>query len=539
MTQPMKIQLALQGGGAKLCGLLAALDAVQRLEREGVLQVTRIAGTSAGAIAAALYAAGVELDPLRQRIVDNARTLLRIVPRPGFWSLVRAARGHPMVDLDPIRRALADVLAKKNAVRFGDLRIPLVVMVTDLTNGNGRPFDGREDNVVNTVLDSCALPFYFRGPGSENGAPLLVDGGICENFPVDVLRQYEETDGPVVGVTFGPGAVGKTPTTVLQFALALLETAMNNSVRRAQRQLPPERLLTLRGDIGTLDFPRALSEGMKDRYDLTRREAEDFFRALVHGLKPRPPRPTVVVESADSMDSVVTLHAHGEIYAAQHAHVRLRYHEIRMLLRARGLAAMGDAPADPDTLSYRFRFEAGRDPVECLRVALLPEQVTDFLQTVRTEVLDRNYATRRTIELLARDRDKPERRAYLHFLAPAIAPNDRDGPFTLQYAHQVRGLYNDLIEKGTDTFSIETMRAETVTPRVTIAAVVPRTRAGYVMRPSASTTSADKGRPMTPEEVRQLAAEIELEPDQYLLGWVGTNIEPGVEFAVDVHAPDS
>src|SRR5687767_2418273 len=64
---PIKIQLALQGGGAKLCGLLAAMDAVQELHRRGIIQVTRIAGTSAGSIAACLFAAGADLGSVRER----------------------------------------------------------------------------------------------------------------------------------------------------------------------------------------------------------------------------------------------------------------------------------------------------------------------------------------------------------------------------------------------------------------------------------------------------------------------------------------
>ncbi len=59
------IQLVIQGGGAKITHLVAALEAVQSLQREGVLRVTRIAGTSAGAIAGALFAAGVDMQRAR------------------------------------------------------------------------------------------------------------------------------------------------------------------------------------------------------------------------------------------------------------------------------------------------------------------------------------------------------------------------------------------------------------------------------------------------------------------------------------------
>ena len=62
---PRSIQLAIQGGGAKICHLLAAMEAIQELERLDELKVTRIAGTSAGAIVACMYAAKIDFAGFR------------------------------------------------------------------------------------------------------------------------------------------------------------------------------------------------------------------------------------------------------------------------------------------------------------------------------------------------------------------------------------------------------------------------------------------------------------------------------------------
>jgi len=45
---PVPIQLALQGGGAKITYLIAALEALQELEQAGKVKVTRIAGSAGG-----------------------------------------------------------------------------------------------------------------------------------------------------------------------------------------------------------------------------------------------------------------------------------------------------------------------------------------------------------------------------------------------------------------------------------------------------------------------------------------------------------
>ncbi|MEI8288171.1 MAG: patatin-like phospholipase family protein [Verrucomicrobiota bacterium] len=46
------IQIAMQGGGAKLSALLAAMEALQSSQNKNEIRVTRISGTSSGAIVA-------------------------------------------------------------------------------------------------------------------------------------------------------------------------------------------------------------------------------------------------------------------------------------------------------------------------------------------------------------------------------------------------------------------------------------------------------------------------------------------------------
>src|SRR6185436_6858220 len=131
MTIP--IQLAIQGGGAKITSLLAALEAVQSLEREGLLRVTRIAGTSAGAIAGALYGAGVDMRRARDAFEADRDALLRAFPPAGVvrcaWKLVTR---QPFWNAAPLRRWLTRLLASRDTI--GDLDIPLIVVASDLTN---------------------------------------------------------------------------------------------------------------------------------------------------------------------------------------------------------------------------------------------------------------------------------------------------------------------------------------------------------------------------------------------------------------------
>ncbi len=52
----IKIQVAFQGGGAKFAALLAVVETLQELQKSGDIEVTRVSGASAGAIAAAILA---------------------------------------------------------------------------------------------------------------------------------------------------------------------------------------------------------------------------------------------------------------------------------------------------------------------------------------------------------------------------------------------------------------------------------------------------------------------------------------------------
>jgi predicted acylesterase/phospholipase RssA len=107
---PLDVQIALQGGGAKLFSLLVAMREVERLEgrikepdpaEDGSaslpaqaleppkIRVTHIAGTSAGAIVAALYAARVPMDDVLCRLAEM--TIDELLPHYQSKSKIRRA----------------------------------------------------------------------------------------------------------------------------------------------------------------------------------------------------------------------------------------------------------------------------------------------------------------------------------------------------------------------------------------------------------------------------------------------------------------
>lgn len=159
--------LALSGGvlrGAAHVGVLKVLD------REG-LRPDCIAGSSAGALVGALYAAGLTAEEIHYQAKSFSWTSLAR-PTWRLWS--------NLLDLGPMVRWLRDL----GLGEFEDLHVPFAAVACDLATG--RSIALREGDVAEAVRASTAVPALF--PVVERDGCQLVDGGIVNDLPVDVVR---------------------------------------------------------------------------------------------------------------------------------------------------------------------------------------------------------------------------------------------------------------------------------------------------------------------------------------------------------------
>ncbi len=175
-----KLGLALSGGGAKG---FAHCGALQALEDFG-LKPDIIAGTSAGAIAGALYAAGNTPVEISKMFFGKEFThfVKLLIPKSGLF------------DHAPFQAFLEENLKVKTIEELG---IPMCVVASDLDNGVSKVFT--EGDLAPRVLASCALPVIFN-PVVIDGIH-YVDGGIFQNFPVSAIRSQCEK---VIGVNVSP-----------------------------------------------------------------------------------------------------------------------------------------------------------------------------------------------------------------------------------------------------------------------------------------------------------------------------------------------
>jgi NTE family protein len=142
-------------------GFFAHTGVMTVLEDEGLLPM-RVSGSSAGALVAGLWAAGVPAARLR----DELFTLRR----EHFWD--------PSPGLGLLRGRLfrERLLALLPVQTFGACRVPLAISVYDVLSRRTRVVD--VGDLAPAIQASCAVPLLFH-PIWVGGRPLL-DGGIAD-----------------------------------------------------------------------------------------------------------------------------------------------------------------------------------------------------------------------------------------------------------------------------------------------------------------------------------------------------------------------
>jgi NTE family protein len=200
LNQP-KVGLVLSGGGAKG---FAHIGVLEILEKEGI-PIDYIVGTSIGSIIGGLYAIGYNsqqlkdfatsqkwLDLLSDKIsreyiniyekYDQDRYLVsfKLNADKGISLPAGVVQGHNIMN------TLCRLTAKFHDVKdFDKFPIPFACVAADLTTG--KEVIIREGFLAEAIFASMSLPTIFSPTEIDN--KLLVDGGIVNNFPVDIAKE--------------------------------------------------------------------------------------------------------------------------------------------------------------------------------------------------------------------------------------------------------------------------------------------------------------------------------------------------------------
>jgi NTE family protein len=175
--------IALGGGGARA---LAHIGLLKVLQKEG-LRFDYISGASFGAVIAALYARGDSIENMesliRKFFGGIESTFDPTIPFVSFF------KGKKM------RKMLKDAFGD---LRIEELPIPFVTSAVDLQSGKEYVFE--RGPIVEALTATMSLPGAF--PPYFLGEKVLVDGGMVNNVPEDLLRARGAD--VVVGVNVSP-----------------------------------------------------------------------------------------------------------------------------------------------------------------------------------------------------------------------------------------------------------------------------------------------------------------------------------------------
>jgi NTE family protein len=303
------VDLVFEGGGLKGIGLAGAYSV---LEERG-FRPQNTAGTSAGAVVAALVAAGYSAAELRETIEQCDFGKLKDHAGEGWLPLFSRTFGilkdRGFYEGEAFLRWMTSLLEAKGVRTFGDLvrrpeaepryRYKLQVIASDLTEERllVLPRDahllGLDDpdelGVALAVRMSMSIPIFFEPVSFTNPKTgrehLIVDGGILSNFPV-WLFDAEEPMWPTIGVKFvednpraplGTSRVRGGVFKLVDYARSLMDTMMEAHDRFYLEQTDFDRTIAIDPmGVGTTDFDLSGQRAMK-LYDAGRSAAEAFL----------------------------------------------------------------------------------------------------------------------------------------------------------------------------------------------------------------------------------------------------------------------
>ncbi len=270
-TQAQTVGLVLSGGGAKG---IAHIGIIKALEENNV-PIDYVTGTSMGAIVGALYAMGYTPDQMLELILSEdfshwSRGVFdkkyvyyfkKPDPTPEMVTfniaLQDSAKFEPqflpnsLINHFPMNYAFLSLFAPYTAQCEGDfdkLFVPFRAVAADVYRK--REVILREGDLGDAVRASMSFPFVFKP--IEIDSVLVYDGGIYNNFPVDVMENDFNPDvmiGSVVSAKLDKPKEND-----------LMNQIENMVIQKNDNTIDSEDGILLEfdlSDVGLLDFPKA------------------------------------------------------------------------------------------------------------------------------------------------------------------------------------------------------------------------------------------------------------------------------------------
>lgn len=291
----MQIDAVFSGGGVKAFAYLGVLQSLHSHE----LELTRVAGTSAGAIVSALLVANYSyeeidgmLDELNIETLMDPPLLAKYLPFTK-WPILYFQMG--LYKGEKLETWLEEKLAARNIRTFSDIKPGyLKVIASDLTLGKLVVFPDdlmsyynihpKQFSVAKAVRMSAGFPFFFMPKkiiGKAGKKSLLVDGGLLSNFPLWVFGRNKQRR-PLLGVQLTEkGEERNDPqqiTNALTMFYGLFSTMKRaHDMRYISKAAENNILFIPVGDLAATDFTISDSKKM-ELVEAGKRNADQFLK---------------------------------------------------------------------------------------------------------------------------------------------------------------------------------------------------------------------------------------------------------------------
>jgi len=235
-----RIGLALGGGGARG---IAHLGVWQRLVELGV-EIHCIAGSSIGAIAGAIIAAGRVEEALKWCAESDWKKLPKLFLETHFTSkaLTKGTR---------VEKLLAELVGAKS---FDELSTSFAAVATDLNTGERVVM--HDGDLLSAVRASMSIPGVFR-PVERDGR-VLIDGQLVDPIPIAACRAMGADKVIAVDINPPNSAENAKPFSKVNIFDVLVNTLTIFNCEMTRRELDehkPDLLIRPEvGDVLALDF---------------------------------------------------------------------------------------------------------------------------------------------------------------------------------------------------------------------------------------------------------------------------------------------
>ncbi|KAF1041494.1 MAG: putative NTE family protein [Herbaspirillum frisingense] len=190
-TPPKKVRIGLALGGGAARGF-AHIGVIKALESQGI-NADIVAGTSAGSLVGAMYAAGNDGFALQKLALAMDEATISDWSMPFFAKVSGVLKGEGVQNY--VNKALNNVPIEKFKIPFG-------AVATDLKTG--QPILFQRGNAGIAVRASSAVPGVFQSV--RIGDHYYVDGGLVAPVPVRFARQMGADFVIAVNISANPEA---------------------------------------------------------------------------------------------------------------------------------------------------------------------------------------------------------------------------------------------------------------------------------------------------------------------------------------------